>query len=181
VFWRHFGALTGLEQTQVEPFLNDFYLAEFPRLAAFTARVPTARDVVRTCMQRGLQVVIATNPIFPLRALEERLRWAGFDDPSLWALITSYENMHSTKPNREYYTEIVSKLGCEPSEALMVGNDLEQDIAPARAAGLHTFWVQHASRCPTSQGVDPHTPSAASGDTREAAALSEVLSFLDEL
>jgi ribonucleotide monophosphatase NagD (HAD superfamily) len=53
--------------------------------------------------------------------------------------------MHFGKPQPEYYEEILVRLDIDASEAIMVGDDWVQDIAPALACGLHTFWISKPS------------------------------------
>ena len=104
---------------------------------------------------QGYKVVIATSPVFPLTAIEQRLEWAGVRDFD-YALITSYENMHACKPHLPYYQEILSKIGCRAEECLMVGNSFEEDIAPATELGIMAFWVVEAKQGitkPSSQAV----------------------------
>lgn len=44
-----------------------------------------------------------------------------------------------TKPNLEFFTEILKNLKLTPEECIMVGNDYEKDIIPAKSVGLHTI------------------------------------------
>ncbi len=78
--------------------------------------------------------------MFPRIAVERRLVWGKLDGLN-FDLITTYHNMHATKPHPQYYREILSKLDCPPAEALMVGDDWELDLAPAASLGMHTFWI----------------------------------------
>ena len=57
----------------------------------------------------GYQVVIATAPLFPLLAIQERLRWAEIDECP-FTLITSMETSHFAKPHPEYLAEILARL-----------------------------------------------------------------------
>lgn len=142
LFWRLFEERTGLAATELEPYLLRFYQERFPELAAGTQKRPSAAKVIRTSFDLGLKVVIATNPMFPISAIEQRLAWAGVPVSDYdYALVTSYENMHSTKPNAAYYREILDKIDCLPETALMVGDTWEYDIVPARKVGLYTYWI----------------------------------------
>lgn len=142
LFWRLFEERTGLKTTELEPYLMRFYLERFPELAAGMQIRPSAAKVIRTSFDLSLKVVIATNPMFPISAIEQRLAWAGVPVSDYdYALVTSYENMHSTKPNAAYYREILDKVECLPETAVMVGDTWEYDIVPARKAGLHTYWI----------------------------------------
>ena len=123
---------------ELRTFFAAFYEDRFPELRSVTRAHPDARRAVRACAELGCQVVIATNPLFPARAIEQRMAWAGVDDLP-FALVTTYENMHTCKPYPAYYAEIAERIGVAPRACLMVGNDLLRDIAPARQAGMHTF------------------------------------------
>jgi FMN phosphatase YigB (HAD superfamily) len=161
VFWNSFCGRTGLDQAELEPHFQRFYRQEFDKLRSLTRSLPEAVALVRACFDLGLQVVVATNPLFPLDAIEQRLAWAGLpvaDYP--FALVTAYENMHSAKPNPAYYREILALIGCRvPEQALMVGNEWDNDIAPAAAAGLLTYWICR----PGEQSPDPTLPLTGSG------------------
>jgi len=135
----------GRPKSEVRSVIDRFYEEDFPALKRYTRRRPQARELVQTLFDQGYQVVIATNPMFPRRAIEHRLEWAGvLDFP--FHLVTSYENSHFCKPNPRYYQEILSKLACRPEEAIMVGDDLGNDIEPARRVGLHTYWIVDTDR-----------------------------------
>ena len=44
------------------------------------------------------------------------------------------------KPNPAYYQEVLDKLGVDPKECLMVGNDVIEDVA-AEKLGMQIFLV----------------------------------------
>jgi HAD superfamily hydrolase (TIGR01662 family) len=127
-------------ESEVRPAIVSFYEEGFPALKRYTQPRPQARPLVQTLLDEGYDVVIATNPLFPRRAIEHRLDWAGVIDLP-FTLITTYENSHFCKPNPDYYQEILDKVGCEPAQAVMVGDDFENDIEPAKQVGLHTYWI----------------------------------------
>lgn len=142
VFWLAFEELTGGRRVELEPFFQRFYETEFGQLKSSTTLRPAAATLVRSARERGLSVVVATNPLFPLIAIEQRLEWAGLPVSEFdFTLVTSYENMHAAKPQPAYYREILAAVGVEPGRALMVGDDWKNDIIPAAAAGLFTFWI----------------------------------------
>lgn len=142
VFWASFEELTGGRRSDLEPFFQRFYETEFAKLKSSTARRPAAAVLVRAALERGLAVVVATNPLFPLVAIEQRLEWAGLPVSEFgFTLVTSYENMHAAKPQPAYYWEILATIGAAPHNALMVGDDWKNDIAPAAEVGLFTYWI----------------------------------------
>jgi len=139
VFWQVFLARTGLKYDEIYPLTQRFYRDIFPRLAFLTRPVPGATELLDALFSQGYTVVVATNPLFPREAILERLRWGGVDHYP-FALITSYENMHATKPYAEYWLEILERIRCPPDATLMVGNSLSDDMA-AKDSGLFTYYV----------------------------------------
>jgi HAD superfamily hydrolase (TIGR01549 family) len=139
-FDANFFTALGYPESEVRPVIASFYEDDFPALKQYTQLRPEARPLVQILFDQGYDVVIATNPLFPRRAIEHRMDWAGvFDFP--FKLVTTYENSHFSKPNPRYYQEILAKTGCRPQDALMVGDDFENDIAPAMQVGLYTYWI----------------------------------------
>jgi FMN phosphatase YigB (HAD superfamily) len=134
----------GHMREDLEPTFERFYSDEFPKLRGRTVRRPEARLLVEWAFGRGLQVVIATHPLFPRVAIEQRLEWAGVPVSEFdYDLVTSYEEMTCGKGHSAYYLDIVERLDREPDECLMVGDDWERDILSATAAGLHVYWITH--------------------------------------
>ncbi len=123
----------------MRPSFDRFYREVFPTLQGDAGPRPGARRVVQTALDLGMQVAIATNPIFPRVAIEERMRWADVHDLGIVA-ITSYEVMHATKPRPEYFSETAAMIGVESANCLMVGDDSSLDL-PAAALGMRTFYV----------------------------------------
>lgn len=124
----------------------EFYRSVFPGLRPLTTQRPFVRGMVEWLIGEGYQVVVATNPFFPRVAIAQRLEWAGLPiDVIPFALVTTLENMHFCKPRPEYYEEILARIGVQADEAIMIGDDWENDIAPAWAVGLNTFWAPTVS------------------------------------
>ena len=146
-FGRVFAEQLGRPWEELRTFFARFYEERFPALRIYARAHPDGRRAVQACLTAGYQVVIATNPLFPRRAIEHRLSWAGVDDLP-FALITTYENMHTSKPAPAYYLEIAARIDVAPGACLMVGNDLLRDILPAQQAGMVTYladdWVTNA-------------------------------------
>lgn len=46
------------------------------------------------------------------------------------------------KPDPKIFTTALEKAGCEPSEAVMIGDRLDNDIIPAKRLGMKTVWVR---------------------------------------
>ena len=142
VFAGHFYPNLGHTESELQARLEIFYLDVFPDLRALTRPADGARPLVEKTLAMGLEIVIATSPLFPLTAIEQRLDWAGLsvrDYP--FALITSYERIHFSKPKVAYFAEVLGRLGRTPEQAVMIGNDPKADLEPASALGMQVFHI----------------------------------------
>ncbi len=150
----------GLEKRAIQAAIHDFYAQVFPTLQRYTTPRPEAVDLVDEAFDRGYRVGIATNPLFPRTAIEQRLSWAGLPpDRYPFSLIPAYETFHFAKPNPAFFAEFLSQMSWPDGPVLMVGNDLEADINAACLMGLSTYLVVpdsppslSAARAPTASG-----------------------------
>ncbi len=138
VFAATFYPLAGRPRHELEPVFADFYADEFPKLRQYTRRKPEARQAVQQAFDLGCDVVIATNPLFPATAIEERLEWAGVADFP-YRLVTTYENSRACKPNLLYFEHILERIGQSAEACLMVGDE-NWDMVAAHL-GCVTFLV----------------------------------------
>ncbi|HHU92099.1 MAG TPA: HAD family hydrolase [Halanaerobiaceae bacterium] len=140
VFMEHFFALMEIDnQDEIMERFDLFYLNSFPSLKAGIKETSLSRKLVKGLKDKGYQLVLATNSLFPIEALRERVSWANVD-PDDFVLITDYETMHYSKPNINYYKEILELLNLEPENCLMIGNDVQEDLV-AGQLGMETFLV----------------------------------------
>ena len=136
-FWKKFCALMGEKVLEDKPLFEEFYRVEFQGARASCGFAPQAAGLVKKLKVAGYRVLLATNPIFPAIATENRIRWAGLE-PEDFELYTTYENACRCKPNPDYYRDILSSMKLDPTECLMVGNDATEDTA-AELAGMQVF------------------------------------------
>lgn len=139
VFREAFDSRSAVPFAEVEPVFNDFYRNEFHEVSRVSRPLPLARTILQLAAEITPRVALATMPIFPRIAIDARLQWGNIADFP-FALITSMENMHSSKPNPTYFLEIAHRLGVSPSNCLMVGNDYRDDMA-ALHAGMEVYMV----------------------------------------
>lgn len=137
VFWDKLASIFGEGIRADEALFADFYAKEFDETKSACGYAPQAAEIVREIKKRGLQVALATNPIFPAIATEKRIRWTGLE-PTDFAIYTTYENSAHCKPNPAYYHEVAQRLGVHPQECVMIGNDATEDLA-AREIGIDVF------------------------------------------
>ena len=156
VFYDHFYSKIDFSKSDFHALIKEFYDVDFPKLKIYTEPIPSAVDIVQIVFDADLKVVIATNPLFPARAIEHRIDWAGLSGFT-FDLVTTYENSHFCKPNPNYYWEILEKIEIDPDDALMVGNDLINDIEPAASLGLDTFYINSKFKLEKSGTIDHFT------------------------
>lgn len=121
---------------------QDFYAQVYAEMAHYVHPKASAPILLNWLHKAGYHVVIATNPLFTADAVQERLGWGGLPtDLTAYTLVTHLENMHFAKPMPHYYEEILGRLGITTDEAIMVGDDWQNDIVPAARAGLNSFWI----------------------------------------
>jgi FMN phosphatase YigB (HAD superfamily) len=134
----------GLVRQEVQGIIDAFYVEDFPKLRELTQFKPEAVQVVHQLLDRGDQIAIATNPLFPLTAISQRLGWAGLAvEQWAFSLVPSYETFHFAKPNPAFYAEFLGQMGWPKTPVVMVGNDVESDIGAARQLGLPVFWISN--------------------------------------
>jgi FMN phosphatase YigB (HAD superfamily) len=156
VFDHNFYPALGVTKFELQNDINNFYTNEFPKLRKITAVRPIAKKLVETAKNKGWQLAIATNPLFPLTAIIQRLEWAGFPKPDRYFdIIPSYESFHFAKPNPAFYGEILGQLGSQSGPFMMVGNDLDLDIFPAAKFGISTFWLDDTKQKPGKLSPQP--------------------------
>ena len=96
VYAEIFFPLEGYTREEIKPFFDKFYEQDFSKLRQYTRKKPEARLVVQKAFDKGYDVIIATTPLLPATAIEQRLEWAGVADFP-YRLITTIENSHATK------------------------------------------------------------------------------------
>lgn len=138
IFWEVFREMMqGLPEAK--PLCDEFYTKEFDGVKSVLKYDVSRRALIDKLKAAGLRLVLATNPVFPTDAFRTRLKWVGLDY-SDFEYVTDYSNSRFCKPNPAYYKEIMDKLSLDPAECLMIGNNVTEDMAAAKA-GMNVFLV----------------------------------------
>lgn len=136
-FWQDFTGKFGEAARNDIPLFDEFYRTDFQQVQKVCGFAPEAAKTVAWLKERGVGVVLATNPIFPAVATQSRIRWAGLQ-PEDFRMYTTYENASFCKPNLAYYRQILQTIGVPAEECLMVGNDVGEDMV-AQELGMKVF------------------------------------------
>ncbi|MCI8331999.1 MAG: HAD family hydrolase [Clostridiales bacterium] len=140
-FWQTFSSILGPETLTHEDKFDDFYRqGDFHQTKEITKPNPQAKVFIEELKKQNIRVILATNPLFPACAVQTRLGWIDLclDD---FELVTTYENCRYCKPSVHYYEDILQTAGLSPSECIMIGNSVTEDIVPAKALGIDTFLI----------------------------------------
>lgn len=136
-FWEVAVSVYGDRIVKDKHFFDEFYETEFDKIKAVCGYHPAAAEIVHSLKEKGYRVALATNPIFPARATQWRIQWAGLKAED-FELYTTYENSRCCKPNLDYYRDILAQLDVKAEECLMVGNDVGEDMV-AQELGMQVF------------------------------------------
>lgn len=137
VFWDALAKIYGEAVRKDIHIFDEFYQTDFQKIKDVCGFAPQAATVISKIKEKGLRVALATTPLFPTIATESRIRWAGLD-PNDFEMFTTYETSKYSKPNLNYYKEVLSELELEPEECLMVGNDAADDMVVTKL-GMDAF------------------------------------------
>ncbi|NLY75461.1 MAG: HAD family hydrolase [Firmicutes bacterium] len=139
VFMEKFAELIESDLKVYRKRFDEFYDREFFQTKSAVVDSPLMRESVKLLKEKGYHLIIATNPLFPEKAIHHRIRWSGFE-PEDFIYITSYERNHYCKPRFQFYLEVLQETGKQPHECLMVGNDVQEDLVVSQL-GVETFLI----------------------------------------
>ena len=137
-YWAAYTSVSHTDLSKELPILDVFYNTEFDEVSAVCGYNPKAAELVRSLKQKGLRVILATNPLFPRIATQKRIRWAGME-PEDFEFYTTFEDIGYCKPNPDYYREVLRRADLDAADCLMVGNDVAEDMMAGGKAGLKGF------------------------------------------
>lgn len=140
VFFKHFKELSGEDMEVFEARFDRFYEEKFEGLKGNCSGNPGIIEAIHLLKEKGYSVVLATNPVFPMKANEHRLRWAGLE-PEEFLYITALEICNKCKPNPDYFRNILKHMNWNAEECVMVGNDVIEDLS-ASEAGIETWLIE---------------------------------------
>jgi len=152
LFFEVFSSLVNKDASKDIPVFETFYNTDFQNVKDVCGFNENSAKIIKSLRERGLRVCLATNPLFPSAATYSRVRWAGLKIED-FDLITTYENSSYSKPNPDYYREILKKLDCDARECAMVGNDVGEDMI-AETLGMKVFLLTDCLINKTDRSVD---------------------------
>jgi len=103
--------------------------------------VPGAQALLRAIRRHARVGIVSNNILSEQEAKLERFGMRSFVD----VLVVSAEEGLS-KPEPGIFGIALARLGCDPHEAVMVGDSWESDVLGALAAGIPAIWLNRAGR-----------------------------------
>lgn len=97
---------------------------------------PEAETVLRLLHARGYRIGVIANQS---AGTQERLRAWGLLQHIDLVVASAEEGV--AKPDPAIFRLALRRAGCQPKEAVMIGDRLDNDIAPAKAIGMRTVWL----------------------------------------
>ena len=152
VFWDAFFTMFDCDGTDWEEMFARYYETRFGAIGEGVQANPATRRAIDALVAKGYPLVLATQPMFPRRAVEWRLAWGGVGDAP-FRYISTYENSSAVKPQVEYYAEILANCGISADEVLMVGNNTLDDLASAKL-GCDVYLVTDHLMDPEGRGLE---------------------------
>ncbi|MEJ2186522.1 MAG: HAD family hydrolase [Gemmatimonadota bacterium] len=137
---------------------GDTLMRDFPGYSGPMARwpevevMPGAREALQALVGEYVCCVASNAGSSDGRLMEEALRRGGIGG-FFQHFFTSSELGYS-KPDVRFFREVVRRLGVEPYEALMIGNDYARDIVPARSVGMRTVLCSDAAPATDAPAAD---------------------------
>jgi putative hydrolase of the HAD superfamily len=118
------------------------------RYLAMRRAVAGAEALLRAVKARARVGIVSNNL---LAEQQDKLQVCGLD---AWvdALVVS-EEAGVAKPDPDIFRIALERLGCEPHEAVMIGDSWAADIRGAAAAGIRAIWFNPAGLEPPDAGV----------------------------
>jgi HAD superfamily hydrolase (TIGR01662 family) len=126
----------------------DIPMALWPEVHAIAG----ARETLAALAKRH-RIAVATNASVSKRnMIEAALGRVGLRD--LVSEVFCFSDIGARKDSDEFWRAVLERLRVEPSEVLMIGDSLEQDVLAPRRFGIDTIWFnQNGARAGGAPGV----------------------------
>lgn len=148
-----FANALALQDMPVPADAASFLSAEFASTRRSRQRLmPGARELL-TQLAATRRLALLTNGAPDLQ--REKIAASGLE--SLFQAIAVSGEHGIGKPKPEIFHRLLSELGTEASETVMVGNSLERDIAGARNAGIRSIWIRVPGAEERAEVIPDHT------------------------
>ncbi|TDO49642.1 putative hydrolase of the HAD superfamily [Kribbella sp. VKM Ac-2571] len=138
---RAFLPVLGLPVPASEAELDEVFTGYLTQYTNNWIAYPDARPALEVARGNGWRIGVLTNG--STRQQNAKLEKIGLAD--LIDVVCTSESLGFSKPDPRAYHQVCEALGVEPSDALMIGDNLELDVVAAQAAGLTARHLDRAA------------------------------------
>ena len=93
IFMADFTARMNMELPILQKRFDDFYDTNFLKIRESVDDIQSIKESVKLLKSKGYTVALATNPLFPEKAIHHRIQWSGFK-PEDFSYISTFERNH---------------------------------------------------------------------------------------
>ena len=134
--------------TMAAAIAEDFAARRWQRMALF----PGVEDALHRLRVRGVSLALVTNG----DVRQQRRKVEQYDLARFFDVILIEGEFGAGKPDESVYRHVLSALDADPSDAWMIGDNLEWDVAAPQRLGLRGAWVDaHGHGVPDSAPTRP--------------------------
>ncbi len=144
LFWNIFSDHYGQEKLKDKPFFDDFYKYDFKNVKPVCKENPLARKIVDYVKLNNIKCILATNPVLPGIATFTRMKFVNLLKED-FDYITLFENTSYSKPNPNYFIELLKKLNLKNDEVIMFGNNDIEDYLCAKKVGITCYLIDNTT------------------------------------
>ena len=142
---------------------------QFMNRVAYPDVVPT----LSALLDRGFRLASVTNRGYSGPDFWEEVRQLGLDE--LFETVVVSCDVGYMKPHRRIYEVTFERLGVEPAECLMVGDDLRADVEGPQTLGMMAVW----RRPPADRPVRATDERVTDGSVKPDYAVDQIAELLD--
>ncbi|MCB8817721.1 HAD family hydrolase [Desulfosporosinus shakirovi] len=135
-FFEDFSKAAGQSVQTLKPIFEEFYTSDFPALRCLVKPNPQGVKVVENAIQQGFLTAIVSDPLMPLIAIQEQIRWTGLT-PEQFKVIGTLDDFHYGKPHLGFFMETAEKLGVRSQSCLLVSTHISDLVC--QELGMKVF------------------------------------------
>lgn len=140
-YWRHYDAdLLGKLHVSPTPELLQAIREEFEEHVRLGLQ-EDALEALEGLKREGVKLGVISNATFGMRRDFERLKLGGY-----FPSVVFSQPLAARKPDPHIFLVALSKIGCPPTRAWMVGDEMELDVKGARGVGMVPILVDREGR-----------------------------------
>ncbi|MFA4647685.1 TIGR02253 family HAD-type hydrolase [Pyrococcus kukulkanii] len=114
------------------PYRFEDLIEEYPHKVEL---YPGVKELLEDLAEKYILGVITSGPRYQRKKLEVTGILDYFD------VVVTRDDANAIKPNPRIFIMALERAGVRPGDAVMVGDNLEQDILGARAVGMKGVWI----------------------------------------